>query len=524
MRYCNIKLKKIKIIFIHVILLSLISGSNLKGMDNIFMEEEVHLSLHTQPLLPANIDDEESRPTQPLLSGNIDEENTLGRSTNNLSRSYVLAFQDDSEKGFSKYLIFKYIVCLVGAVGPIIPQMVIPQLIGQEYGSETLGYALTATTILTIEGIASWMIWELIDDTEKLVKSARHHQITNGACNLQSAREIGIGVLSLILGAFSSVPDVYKTYKYNTIKEFAIISAIYDTIPHTIGFYKLLSSLSSKKVRKLCNKDNTSEQQGVRLVELSKAYFLKKCKEEGTETVSTSLSNLHTAREVCSYLTSDMEHVEGVSPQYFARGIPRKVVQLLAIIPPLTTAAGLSMVLAYNGYSLLIDDEASLISLSIFSVLPAFLLNTYVLTQAAGDLFDKIYSCRSKTPSTDYFTSFHPEINGVFIFTALVLGTASSVSGFYLIVDNLKDTILSPVKYLVASLAVGTDLTFGTYTVYSVMKRYGEAIKKKVGRGTSYIFNCLKKLRNVGDSIVNSSLEAVNSFVEDLSHQEEALN
>jgi len=178
------------------------------------------------------------------------------------------------------------------------------------------------------------------------------------------------------------------------------------------------------------------------------------------------------------------------------------------------------MVFSYNGYSLFIDDQASLISLSTFSVLPAFLLNTYVITRAAGNLFDKFYSCKSKIPSTEYFIYFHPKVNATLVVAALALGTATSVSGFFLITDNLEGTILSPVKYLVASLAVGTDLTFGTYTIYSTMRRYGEAIKEKFSKGASYIFSCLRKLTDVSSFVVNSGLDEVKTFVRDLNEYE----
>lgn len=94
-----------------------------------------------------------------------------------------------------------------------------------------------------------------------------------------------------------------------------------------------------------------------------------------------------------------------------------------------------------------------------------FSVKHYIVTQASGSLFDKIYLCKSKIPSSDYFGTFHPKIKLAFISASLLLATATSVSSFYLIADNLENTFLSPVNYIFAALAVGTDLTFGTYTI-----------------------------------------------------------
>jgi len=352
MKFKNIKLKRKNYTLIFIILFNLLlSPSILKGMQSDFIKEEeshTHIVPHTKPLLSEegyvdNISSSSERIELKDLTTNLNDERTLLVRTNKISSSYTLAFQDDAETKFSKYLIFKYAICLIGAIGPIIPQLAIPRLIGEEYDSKLLGYLLTGTTILTIEGIASWMIWELIDDTEKLVKAARQHQINQGTCNLLSIKEVGIGVLSLILGAFSSAPDVYKTYKYNSIKEFAIISFIYDAIPHTIGFYKFLSSLNSKKIKELCGKKDIAEEKGIKFVNVSKAYFLKKCEENGPEAVASSLSTLTTPAEIYSYLTSEADPTiaEESSPESFAKGVPRKIVQCLAIIPPLSTAVGL---------------------------------------------------------------------------------------------------------------------------------------------------------------------------------------
>lgn len=420
---------------------------------------------------------------------------------------YSLAFKRDRDRILSKFTKFKYFICLVGAVGPIIPQIAIPLTVGDEYNSSFLGYALAGATVLYIEGVASWLIWELISDGEKLVKAARIQKNTRGTCSFGFIKEVGVGILALTLGAMSSIPDVYKAYKYNKIKEFAIISFIYDTIPHTIGFYKFFSSIDTEKLKRPCSQKSKELLNALRILDISRLFFLKKCREDGVNNVEYVLTTSNTSDEIYNVLTTDMPaHLLMVaSPEQFKRGVPRNIVRYLAIIPPFATMASLSMVFAYNGWGLLFDHKPARIVLSTISVLPAFVLNTFVITRVAGNLFDRIYLWKKGFPTPGYFPNFYPKTNKVFIGTALTLASAISISGFFLISENLHGTILEPYKYIFTTLAVGTDLTFGGNLIYSTIIRYGEALVSKVSSTGSFVLNCLKKLNFLESEIVESS-------------------
>lgn len=464
-----------------------------------------------------------SQPTLPddgsiELENQSSEETILTNRLSGLSNFYVLAFKEDDEEVNSKFLAFKYITSLVAGIGPIIPQIAIALKVGEYYDSPVLGYCLIGATILSIEGITAWLVCELIDEAHKLVKTTKQYQINSNPCNLQSIKEAGIGVLSLVLGALSSAPDVYKTYKYNDIKEFAIISFIYDTIPRTIGFYKFFSSLKSLKLKlsKTCSEENIAEKQATAFIDLSKAYFLNECRKNGAIDVRNTLKDYETPNEIYTYLSSNFSPgiMEETSYSY-GKGIPRAAAEYLSLIFPLASAT-FNMVLAYRGYELLIDNPVAISLLSGFSVLPTFVLSSYVIKQAAGSLFDKFYLCKSSVPLSDYFSVFHPKTNATFISISFLLGVATSVGGFYLIADNMEGTFLQPVKYVFAALAVGTDLTFGSYTVYSTFTNFGEVIKGQCNKGASYTLNCLKKLGEVRDSILNSSSDLITSFINEI--------
>ena len=86
----------------------------------------------------------------------------------------------------------------------------------------------------------------------------------------------------------------------------------------------------------------------------------------------------------------------------------------------------------------------------------------------------------------------------------------------------MDDTILDPIKYGIAVLAIGTDFTFGMYTIYSTFKRYGEAICRKVSKEASYVIKCTKKLDGFASSISSFSSSILNRFVRDTVTEEES--
>lgn len=567
MKYQFIRPKKCRLIFVLILFLNTINGSISQGMDlDLNEDEEVHTTAFNQ-LKPNKPQDDLSKssnseefnnlfnertnlilpdsskeeafhqPHTPLNKTNLmedelielnsqsDEEIELTNRNSSLSHAYLLAFKDDPEKTNSKFLAFKYITSLVAGIGPIIPQIAIALRVGEYYESPALGYCLIGATVVSIEGITAWLMCELIDEAHKLVKTARQYQINSSACNIQTIKEVGMGVLSLVLGALSSAPDVYKTYKYNSIKEFAIISFIYDTIPRTIGFYKVFSSLNSMKfnTKNICKGENILKKQGEAFIDLSKAHFLNQCRKKGTTVVCDNLKNFTSSNEIYSYLSSGFPQdlMEETSYSY-AKGIPRATVEYLALICPIASAT-FNVVLAYRGYGLFLDNPVAISLLSGFSVLPTFVLSSYVIKRAAGNLFDKLYLCKSDIPLSDYFSVFHIKTNAAFISTSFLIGAATSVSGFYLIADNMKDTFLNPVKYVFAALAVGTDLTFGSYTIYSTFTNFGEVIISQCNKGTSYALNCLKKLDEIRESIIDLSSDIIANFMDDINPHSEAL-
>lgn len=445
------------------------------------------------------------------------------RSTS-LSHSYLLAFQDDLENQISCSEILRYTICLVGGFGPFIPQIAVAQKIAESYNSEFLGYALVGASAISIEAITAWIIWELIDDTKNLIKASKQNEESTSTCNANVLKNIGIGVASFVFGVLSSAPDVYIKYKYNTIKWFSLISLVYDSIPRVIGFYKLFSSLKLENIKNLCKGKDFQELHGTKIVELSKAYFLQKCKETGIENVSEALSGDLSPSEVYAYLTFNTQSAltDANSPHDFANGIPRKGVKYLSAILP-TASAIFNTAMAYKGFKVLMSNEPVLWSLSTFSVMPSFFLGSYVIMEASGNVFDKIYLCRSPVPSSDYFSHFYPKINFVLLGSAVVVASVTSFGTFRLITDNLNDTILDPIKYGIAALAVGADVTFGTYTIYSTFKRCGEMLCKKFSKRASYVLNCSKKLSDLSDSFVNFSSNLINNFVNDVTLEDEFL-
>lgn len=441
------------------------------------------------------------------------EEIQTNNSTDDIVNSYLQAFHVQPEEDTSNCAIVKYIGIFGISVVPILPQLAITLKVGEYYGSTIFGYCLTVPISLYIAGTTSWMILELIDDTYKLVQDSRVDQ-TNASCSRRFARGIGLGVLSFMLGSLASAPEIYKVYKYNTIKHFTFISFVYDTIPRTLGYYKLFSSLKFH-LNKCYGEENIELEEGRKYIELSKAYFLMKCKETSVSKVSSEIETFSNPNEIYSYLSpnSEEEVSEPNSPAKCIYNCTKQSSRYLSLMFPIATAT-FNFVLANKGYGLVFGNNVPLnLTLSVLSVCPTFVLNSFVMMNACGASFDKINDCRLRTPSSNYFSSFHPDIKVIFTTSSILLGLATTFGGFYIISDNLSDTPLSSVKYVFASLGIVTGLIFDAYTIDTVLTNFGEVIKSKTDKESSYILKCLKKLDGIKESLVKSSAYLINKFV-----------
>ena len=437
---------------------------------------------------------------------------------NGLSKSYVAAFRQELDEEISRSEALKYFISLAGSLGPIIPQLAVARTMAQQhFHSDLVGYVMIGTGALTISAINSWMISELIDDTYGLIKSTRQPQKDLSSCSsVDCLKNIGIGASSIVLGTFSSVANVYLNYKYNNNKWFSLITLVYDAIPKIIGFYKFSELLKVDNIKRIWEKPDLNVKRGIQIINLSQAHFLEKCKEKGIEAVRENLISCSSANEVYLYLTSNtnLESTKEELPHHFERGIPKKVIKYSSIFLPLVSSS-FNITLAYKGYKLILRDELSLWLLSILSVAPSFFLSSYVIMQAVENVFDKIYLCRSPIPPSDCFASFHPKSNVTLMSTALMLASVSSFVAYYLITDNLEDTLLNSVKYPIASIIMATGFTFDTFTIYTSLKRYGELAYKKFGKGAPYVINCSKNLSNLNNSLINSSPALIKKFVDE---------
>lgn len=525
----NISIKYRCVIAIFVILI-FFNISILKGME---IEEDNYKSSSSSIVLfkdtpPNLIEDSTDFGTQGTSISNslghtsnlqeYQDESVGTNLTNGLSSSYVAAFQQELDEGISRSEALKYFISLVGSLGPIIPQVAIAQTMAQQhFNSDVVGYVMIGAGVLTISAINSWMIAEFIDDTHSFIKSAREPQKNLSACSsFNYLKNIGIVVSSITLGTFSSVANVYLNYKYNSNKWFALITLVYDAIPKIVGFYKFSSLLKVDTIKRIWKEPDQDERRGIQIINLSQAYFLEKCKEKGIENVREDLISYNSANEVYLYLTSNtnLKLTAKELSHECARGISKKVIKYSSILLPLVSST-FNFNLAYKGYKLILSDELSLWFLSTLSVAPSFFLSSYVIMQTAENAFDKIYSCRSPIPSSDYFASFHPKVNVALMSTAVLLSSVSSVVAYFLVTDNLEDTPLDSIMYPLAAIIMSTGFTFDIFTISTSFKRYGELICKKLGKGASYAINCSKKLGNLCSSFINFSSTLIKEFVDE---------
>lgn len=486
---------------------------------NKFTQSHLIFSTSTEQLSSSDLDhlEEEAKDTD---DGNLlPLETLLSNELDNISRSYILSFRGRNlEESNQCFLFFKYLTSLIGGVGASFPVVGVALTIGKHYNSSLLGYYLATTSALSAAGISSWMIWELIDNARNLFKS---HQSQSAWCsgNIEFLKKTGITLLAVVLGIFSTVPDVYANFQYSQIKGMFLLSFLYEAIPRTLGFFKFFSSVSCKSCSPCQSQENVLKDRALQIIDLSKSNFLKIVKEDDVETVTLNLEGFTTPREIYAYLSNGYLSQdlidEEILPNHYYKGTPRILTQVVSLIFPIGTAFA-SIVLAYKGFKLLTDNPVLLGILSSFSIFPSVIVSSSGIIQVAGGLFDKIYSCRSKLSSKDFFDTFYPKTKLVFIGTSLLLASSAAIGGAYIIVDSLENTFLSPTKYVFSSLAVLSGITFGTYAITTSLMNFGEAILKKCLNGANYVLGCLNKLDKLRNLVNNSNPDELNNFVTEM--------
>lgn len=434
-----------------------------------------------------------------------------------LSNSYVRVFHQELNEGISRSTALKYIISFLGGLVPIIPQIAIAQAMAENYHSEVLGYIFIGAGVLTVSTINTWLILELSEDTRRLIRSATQTKTQSQGCpNWNCVKSLLVGGSSVFLAILGSAANVYLNYKYNDVKWFALITFVYDVIPKTVGFYKFFSLLDLDKFKGLCKKKDFDKQRAMQIIELSQAYFLEKCKRNGTESVREALLNCHSPREVYGYLISDAQPdlTLDTSSQDFLKGIPRKATKYSSIFLPLVSSV-FNFTLAFKGYNLIFDDDATVAVFSLLSVAPSFFISWYVIMQAVDNVFDRVNLCTTKIPSNNFFATFHPKINATLFSGSLVLASMSSFVAYYLVTDNLKDTPLDPLKYPLAAFIMSTGFTFDVFSIFTSFKRYGEIICQSLENGASYVTRCLNGLGGIASSFVGLDSTWLNRFVSD---------
>lgn len=442
-----------------------------------------------------------------LQNGAIEE-----NPTNRFSNSYIRAFQQETNEGVSRSEALKYFISFIGSFGPVIPQIPIAMIMAREhFHSDEIGYAMIGIGILSISTINTWMINELIDDSQSFFKGARGLQNNASMFSFSSLKNIGLGVSCIFLGCLGSAPSVFLNYKYNESIPYAAITFVYEAIPKIVGYYKFSSLLSVDSLKRLFKDPDPEERRAAQILTLSQAYFLKKCKENGTEDLRLDLSRFTSPDEIYSYLSNGEFSIEELPPE-FARGIPKKIIKYSSIIFPLISS-GFPSALSYAGYKSIFNDEALPGIFTALSVAPIFFLSSYAFMHVVENIYDRLFSCRLPIPSSDYLTNFHPKLNVAFTCTTFLISSVSALVLYFLFMDNTEEMLSPAVQYPIAITTVVTGFVFDSFTINNSLKRHGEFMYRKFSKGAAYVLGCKKKLIELGQSLYNYGSGFIRSFV-----------
>src|SRR5690606_31607983 len=118
-----------------------------------------------------------------------------------LSASYLEAFQTESDYRITLGEAVKYVISFVGSFGPLIPGIPIAMIMArQHFHSDIAGYVMIGVGVVSDSAINTWMINELMDDTQRLFRAVKKPQDDSKMFYLRTAKNVGIGVSSIVLG------------------------------------------------------------------------------------------------------------------------------------------------------------------------------------------------------------------------------------------------------------------------------------------------------------------------------------
>lgn len=490
------------------------------------IEDEVHgshasriilqddLSMH--PLMDGSFfrfGDPSSSNSDDVIELGLLRDETEEVSTHRLSNAYVRAFQLEGNERVSRSEAIKYFVSFIGSFGPVVPQIPIAMIMArQHFHSDVAGYFMIGIGIISISTINTWMINELIDDSQRFFKGASRIQSNASIFSFKALKNVGLGLSCIFLGCLGSAPSVFLNYKYNENIPYAAITFIYEAIPKIVGYYKFSSLLGSDNAKRLFKSPAPDERRAAQILNLSQAYFLKKCKEQGTESVRLELNGLNSPQEIYAYLSNGEFSIEELPPE-FARGIPKKIIKYSSIIFPLISS-GFPSALSYGGYESLFDDEALSVVFTVLSVAPIFFLSSYAFMHVVESLFDKLSLCRLPVPSSDYLTHFHPKLNFCFKATTFFIASVSALVLYLLFMDNTDDVLSDAVQYPIAITTIITGFVFDSFTINNSLKRHGDFMFRKFSKAGAYAIGCKKRLGELGQSLYNIGSGFTRDFID----------
>ncbi len=420
-------------------------------------------------------------------------------SKNEISLLYRKCFEQDLE---NKCRSIKYLSSLLG-FGAGVPYMASSLKAGEYYGSRILGYYFCTSTILFSGGISAWAIWELLEDCDIETSSTR--------CNPKLGKALG----SVVLGALSSIPQVYIAYKYNAVKEIAAVSFVYEGVIRALGFNKAIGGIKRAVLKCKTSPDlKIRENKALEVIETSQAGLIALRRYDLP--LNEELQRLSVSKDIYSYLSDPLTLTDTniTLPQHYASGIPRRFVQYAALIFP-TGGAFVNFILAYKGINLLIENHVAVSLLSVISISPTFILDSYATKKIAGSCFDVLYNIKNNQNriDLDYFESFYPKTKKIMLASAFIFAASSTMASAYVALDNLEDTFLDSGKYFFMSLTAITAVKLGSFGIAQTLLNFGGAFLGKFKKSASYTYTCLKKLSALKERIRNTNPVVVHEFL-----------